>query len=58
MDVCRSEMPPLLNCTQQAGIPPHWSACWYVQGNPQADLLAETTERTGEGGSMPSGRCR
>jgi oligopeptide/dipeptide ABC transporter ATP-binding protein len=45
MDVCREDMPPLINYNTQRGVPPHWSACWYMQEHPQADLLAETTER-------------
>ncbi len=45
MPVCREDMPPLINFNTAAGVSPHWSACWYMQEHPGADLLAETIER-------------
>ncbi len=44
MEICRREMPPLVNYAP-TGAPPHWSACWYMQEHPGADLLEETIER-------------
>jgi len=43
MPICREQVPPL-NARAPEGAPEHVSACFYVDQNPQADLLAERPE--------------
>jgi oligopeptide/dipeptide ABC transporter ATP-binding protein len=44
MPICKEEV-PALNERNRAGEPPHVSACFYVDQNPEADLIAETLAR-------------
>jgi oligopeptide/dipeptide ABC transporter ATP-binding protein len=43
MEKCKTEEPPLLEVNQgKPEAEPHFSACWYMEENPGADLWKET----------------